>query len=162
VRRTFLIPVIALLLGPAQAQTASLGASDDEVLLRVSATGVQVYECRSAMGASPTWAFNEPRADLFSAGRPVGRHFAGPTWEHTDGSRIVGKVVANAPAARPEDIPWLRLIATSQAGEGAFSRVTVVQRIDTKGGVLAGACPSLGAVSEVPYTADYVMIRAAP
>lgn len=161
-QRASLIAVIALLLGSAQAQTAAtIDAPGDEVLLRMSATGLQVYECRAAAGVAPAWAFKQPRADLFSAGQPAGRHFAGPTWEHADGSRITGRVVAAVSAPRPEDIPWLRLTALSHAGEGTLSRITVVQRVNTKGGVLADACPSVGAVSEVPYTADYEMIRAA-
>lgn len=162
-QRILSIAFIALTLGSAHAQTAaSLNAPGDAVLMRLSATGVQVYECRATAGAAPAWVFKEPRADLFLAGQPVGRHFAGPSWEHKDGSRITGKVVTSLPAPGPSDIPWLRLAVASHAGTGAFSNATFVQRLDTKGGVLAGLCPNPGAMSEVPYTADYVILHGAP
>jgi hypothetical protein len=163
VRRILSAAVIALASSAAQAQTAaSLNAPRDEVLLRLSATGVQIYECRTAAGAEAAWVFKEPRAQLFVGGKPIGRHFAGPSWEHLDGSRITGKVVSSVAAPQPGDIPWLRLAVASHAGEGAFSTATAVQRLNTKGGVLAGACSQPGAVSEVPYTADYVILREAP
>lgn len=154
--------LVVACVGSARAQdAASLDRPGDEQLMKLSATGVQVYECRAVAGGAPAWAFREPRADLFLDGQAVGTHFAGPSWQHRDGSRIIGKVAASRPASRPEDIPWLRLAVTS-TGEGALAGVQVVQRINTRGGALAGSCPQTGAVSEVPYTADYVMLRGTP
>ena len=153
--------IAAAMLGlalPALAQVrAALTAPGDNVLATLSATGVQVYECRAG-GGGLAWAFKEPRAELFRDGRRIGRHFAGPSWEHEDGSRIVAKGVARADAPGPGDIPWLRLEVTEHHGAGAFANVRFVQRINTRGGVAAGACPEAGRVLEVPYTADYVLI----
>ena len=92
----------------------------------------------------------------------VGQHFAGPSWQRVDGSRITGKVATNVPALTPDDIPWLRLVIASRSGDGALGGVAAVQRINTRGGALIGACPEGGGLSEVPYTADYIMLRAAP
>ena len=61
------------------------------------ATGVQIYECNASKDV-PTrfeWVFKAPEADLFdSAGKKIGTHYAGPTWESTDGSKVVGEVKA--------------------------------------------------------------------
>jgi hypothetical protein len=71
--------------------------------LETHATGVQIYEC-SASKTDPTrfeWVFKAPEADLFdSEGKKVGKHYAGPTWESNDGSKMVGEVKARdkAPA----------------------------------------------------------------
>src|SRR5258708_38972018 len=61
------------------------------------ATGVQIYEC-SASKTDPTrfeWVFKAPEAELFdTAGKRIGKHYAGPTWESNDGSKAVGEVKA--------------------------------------------------------------------
>src|SRR5690349_11965533 len=58
------------------------------------ATGVQIYECSATK--DPTrfeWVFKAPEAELFdSAGRKIGKHYAGPTWEAEDGSKVVAEV----------------------------------------------------------------------
>jgi hypothetical protein len=154
-------PLGAAMLGvvlPAAAQIPpSLTALGDAIVATLSATGVQVYECRvGEVGLA--WALKEPRAELFRDGRRIGRHFAGPSWEHQDGGWIVGKAVARADAPGPGDIPWLRLEVSERHGAGAFARVRFIQRINTRGGGAAGACPEAGLLLEVPYTADYVLI----
>ncbi len=161
------VPAFLLLATAAGAQVPpaaipdALAASGDRPLMTLSATGVQIYECRApAAGGPPEWAFREPRAELFLAGRRVGRRYAGPTWEHEDGSAVVGRVTARVEAADPgRDIPWLRLEVASRRGAGALSDVGAVQRIGTSGGALAGACPEAGRVQDVPYASDYVMLR---
>ena len=40
-----------------------------------------------------------------------------------------------------------------------FGGVTTVQRINTRGGKLAGACDAAGTFRSVPYSADYVFLR---
>jgi len=41
---------------------------------------------------------SRPRAELVEAqGRPFVKHYAGPTWEAPDGSKIVGKIIASEP-----------------------------------------------------------------
>jgi hypothetical protein len=146
---------------PASARApASLSASGDAVLFTLGATGVQVYECRPAASGMLAWAFKEPRATLLRNGQPAGTHGAGPFWTFADGSRVVGRVTARSEAPNATDIPWLRLEILERSGTGLLSPVTHVQRINTRGGMLAGPCIAAGAVAEVPYVADYVMIRA--
>jgi hypothetical protein len=47
----------------------------------------------------------------------------------------------------------------SRRGTGILSDVTTVQRINTQGGKLAGACDTAGAFRSAPYSADYVFLR---
>jgi hypothetical protein len=92
-------------------------------------------------------------------GRTVGRHYAGPTWEHADGSSVTAKVVGTAPGATAADIPWLKLEVAERRGSGALAGADVVQRINAAGGVLHGACERAGSLRSVPYAADYVFRR---
>ena len=131
------------------------------LLLQAEARGVQVYVCQ-AKSDSPgafEWAFRAPEAELLnSRGEHIGRHFAGPTWEGNDGSQVVGEVRANASSPNPDAIPWLLLQARSNQGAGAFSTVTYIQRLDTRGGrAPADGCGDAQAGQElrVDYTATY-------
>ncbi len=126
------------------------------------AEGAQIYECKAGSDGKLGWAFREPIATLLLDGKTVGRHYAGPNWENTDGSAVVGKVVANAPGATANDIAWLKLDVVGRRGSGKLSDVTTVQRINTKGGAAKGACDHVGAFLSVPYSADYVFLKAAP
>jgi hypothetical protein len=128
-------------------------------VLSVHAEGAQVYECKAGADGKLAWAFREPIATLLADGKTVGRHYAGPSWEHNDGSAVVGKVIGNAPGTGPNDIPWLKLEVATRRGSGVLTPVTTVQRINTKGGKLTGACDTAGAFSSVPYAADYVFLR---
>lgn len=47
----------------------------------------------------------------------------------------------------------------AHSGEGSFSCAVAVERVNTQGGLLSGACTQAGALSEVPYSADDVMVR---
>ena len=78
-----------------------------------------------------TWTFREPIASLMLDGRTVGRHYAGPTWEHVDGSSVQAKVVGNAPGATANDIPWLKLEVVERRGTGALAGADIIQRINT-------------------------------
>ena len=136
----------------------AIAAPGETVLLKLHAEGAQVYECKSNDGAL-AWALREPIATLFLDGKTVGRHYAGPNWEYSDGSAVVGQVVGTAPGQVAMDIPWLKLGVTSRRGNGALSPATTVQRINTMGGKLNGACYKAGAYESVPYSADYVFLR---
>ena len=132
-------------------------------LLDLNADGVQIYRCGPpedrADAASSVWNFESPRAALTdSQGQPVGRHYAGPTWEAADGSKITGKAVARVDATAPGAIPWL-LLKTESVGEvGRFDHVRAVQRVSTQGGIApAGPCKQVGELLEVPYRAVYVL-----
>ena len=96
---------------------------------------------------------------LFLDGKTVGRHYAGPNWEHIDGSAVVAKAAGNAPGATPKDIPWLKLAVTQHRGKGVLSGVTTIQRINTAGGVMAGGCDKAGAFHSAAYATDYVFLR---
>jgi hypothetical protein len=141
------------------------GANESLVMI-VAAKGVQIYECRARPGqvGAYEWTFVAPEADLFDArGNRIGRHYAGPHWESTDGSRILGTVKERADAPVADAIPWLLLAAKSVGSEGSFSKVTSVQRVNTVGGVEPKAGCSQAAVgtpARTNYTADYYFFTA--
>jgi Protein of unknown function (DUF3455) len=146
----------------ARAQTPlpdAIAAPGETAVLTVHAEGAQIYDCKAGAEGKLAWAFREPIATLLADGKTIGRHYAGPNWEHADGSAVVGKAAGNAPGATANDIPWLKLDVTSRRGSGVLSGVTTVQRINTQGGKLAGACDKAGATQSAPYAADYVFLR---
>jgi hypothetical protein len=139
----------------------NLRAPANESLVRTLwADGVQVYECRKAPDAAfPEWALVAPEAKLAdAAGTFMGRHYAGPTWEASDGSKVVGVVKAKVDAPDPHAIPWLLLETHSTGKPGVFSKVTSIQRVATSGGVApATGCgtATIGKQERVPYQAQY-------
>ena len=154
--------LLAAMAGPAIAADPlpeAIAAPGETVVLSVHAEGAQVYECKAAADGKLAWAFREPIATLLSEGKTVGRHYAGPNWELADGSAVVGKAIGNAPGASPADIPWLKLEVASRRGSGTLTPVTTVQRINTHGGKLDGACDKAGDFRSVPYSADYVFLK---
>ncbi len=134
----------------------------ETAMLRVKATGVQIYECKAgAQDASKLeWVLRAPEAQLTTepGSQSFGKHYAGPTWEATDGSKVVGEVRARADSPDPAAIPWLLLTARPTGGAGTLARVRSVQRIATAGGKAPPACSSdqLGQTLRVPYSAIYV------
>jgi len=147
---------------PCAAQTAipdAVAAKGETVVLTVHAEGAQVYDCKAGDGGKLAWAFREPVATLIENGKTVGRHYAGPTWELADGSRVMGKPAARAAGATPKDIPWLKLDAVNAQGAGTLTGVTAIQRINTQGGQFEGACDKGGATFAAPYAADYVFLK---
>ena len=128
-----------------------------EPYLLAHAAGVQIYACSSTPDG-PRWKFVEPRAVLYGdRGELLGTHFAGPTWEATDGSQVKGARVDGV-TVDPKAIPWLLLKATSTT-PGRFGATTYIQRLATRGGLEpAAATCHAGTVGQerwVPYTADY-------
>jgi len=140
----------------------ALAAPGESAVVTLHAEGAQVYECKAGNDGKLAWAFREPIATLLLDGKTVGRHYAGPNWEHVDGSAVVGKVVANAPGKTASDIPWLKLEVTAHRGSGTLSGVTTVQRINTVGGVHTGSCDKASAFHSAPYATDYVFLRKGP
>ncbi len=139
----------------------AIAAPGETVVLSAHAEGAQVYECKAGGDGKLAWTFREPIASLLVDGKTVGRHYAGPTWENVDGSAVVVKVTGNAPGATADDIAWLKLQVTASHGKGVLTGVTTVQRINTKGGKLVGACDKAGSFKSAPYSADYVFLRKA-
>ena len=131
--------------------------------MTMSTTGVGelTYECREKkdMAGAYEWAFVGPVATLFAPGKkPVGKYYAGPTWESNDGSKVTGKQVAVAPGSAG-NIPLQLVKAEPAMGAGAMQGVTYIQRLNTKGGVApAMACDAAGKGRRqvVAYEADYV------
>ncbi|MCP3465207.1 MULTISPECIES: DUF3455 domain-containing protein [unclassified Bradyrhizobium] len=142
-----------------QALPEAIAAPGESIVLSVHAEGAQVYECKAGTDGKLGWAFREPIATLLSEGKTIGRHYAGPNWEHADGSAVVGKAIGNAPGATAGDIPWLKLEVASRRGSGVLAPVTTVQRINTHGGKLEGPCEKAGEFKSAPYSADYVFLR---
>jgi hypothetical protein len=133
--------------------------ANEQLLLQVHAKGDQIYTCKSD-AAQFTWTLKAPDAQLFDKdGKPFGKHFAGPSWEANDGSRVTGKAVANAPSPDADSIPWLLVNVISHDGSGVLSRATTIQRLTTKGGKApATGCDAshVGQELRVPYSADYL------
>ena len=132
--------------------------------LHTIGVGEITYECRAKAGTTAVfeWAFVAPVATLMDMSKKeVGKYYAGPTWEASDGSKVTGKQVAVSPAA-PGNIPLQLVKAEPATGNGAMSNITYIQRLNTKGGVApADACSagSVGAKRQVAYQADYVFYR---
>src|SRR5262245_21273887 len=145
---------------PSVAQKLKLGAEESLAMI-VPAKGVQIYECRASQvqGVGYEWAFVAPEADLFdTSGMKIGRHYAGPSWEAIDGSKIVGSVQQSAAAPDDGAIAWLLLGAKSVGPAGTFSKVSSVRRVHTAGGVApidGCSATAAGMRARVPYTADY-------
>ena len=135
--------------------------TNESLAMIAHAKGVQIYECRASkdQAGSYEWAFVAPEADLFDAGgNRIGRHYAGPHWESTDGSKLLGALKERADAPAADAIPWLLLTVKSVGSEGSFSKVTSIQRVSTVGGVAPKAGCSqaaAGTSARIHYTADY-------
>lgn len=123
------------------------------------AEGLQVYQCSPAPDGTLTWQVREPIATLIAEGNTVGRHYVGPDWEHVDGSAVRARAVGSTPGKTLQDLPWLKLDVVSRRGKGVLSSVTIVQRVNTQGGLVQGGCDEPGSVRTVPYSADYVFLR---
>ena len=125
----------------------------EKLARQARAEGDQIYTCDGS-----TWVLTGPDAKLFDeTGKEIGSHFAGPTWEWSDGSRVVGRSVASA-MPDPDSIPWLLLVATDHQGNGVLQQVSSIQRLSTKGGkASATGCDAShkGEKMRTHYTALY-------
>ncbi|MCC3419671.1 MAG: DUF3455 domain-containing protein [Microcoleus sp. PH2017_07_MST_O_A] len=137
------------------------------LISEVSAKGVQIYVCQPKTGDRTQfeWTLKAPEADLFNpSGALVGKHYGGPTWEYTkDKSKVVGEVKERVDSPDRTTIPWVLLSAKSNEGNGLFSKVTYIQRVNTKGGKApATGCDSSkqNSTTRVDYTADYYFFAA--
>ena len=118
------------------------------------ATGVQIYSC-TASG----WTLSAPRAELVDdKGKFLMSHAGGPTWTARDGSKVTGARV-NGVTVDPTAIPWLLLSASGTPGADGdrIAGTKFIQRVNTVGGLAPApsTCTTVGAVKEIPYTADY-------
>jgi Protein of unknown function (DUF3455) len=155
-----IIAAAALMATEAAAQMpAPIAAPGETGIVTLHAEGAQIYDCKAGTDGKLAWAFREPIATLLLDGKTVGRHYAGPNWDHVDGSGVTAKAVGNAPGKTASDIPWLKLEVTARRGSGVLAGATTVQRINTVGGVMSGACDKAGAFHSAPYSTDYVFLR---
>jgi hypothetical protein len=104
------------------------GAGESMTLI-VPAKGVQIYECRANQAGAYEWTFVAPDAQLFdTTGKPIGRHYAGPSWESGDGSKIVGAVQADQGVEFLVVTRWTSLPAIREfAGKDAEAAVVAPQ-----------------------------------
>jgi hypothetical protein len=140
----------------------------EQLVLVARASGAQIYVCQRAAlpQDTPRWTLKAPDAQLHDrSGAVIGHHYAGPTWAHTDGSKVSGHVVAQIDSPDTGSIPWLLITATDHAGAGVFAAVSSIQRIHTKGGPPPPAtecnASTLNAEKRSSYTADYYFYAAA-
>lgn len=145
--------------GDAAPVPASLQPPAGSVLkLKLAAKGAQIYQCQKT-DQGTQWKLQGPDAQLYdSRGKQQAKHYAGPTWEAADGSKVTGSVVAHDEGPDREAVPWLLLTATNNSGSGLFGNVRAIQRLHTVGGKApAAACGAGNAnqVERVVYSADY-------
>ena len=170
-RRAAICAAVALASAAGAAQAAEPGIPTEiqiepghKLYLEAHAVGVQIYTCNGT-----AWTLAGPRANLYDRrGRILGTHFAGPTWQAKDGSKVVAARV-NGINVDPTAIDWL-LLSKVSAEPGPRERddllgdTTFIQRINTVGGLAPAAsqcsASSTGARVEIPYTADYVFFKA--
>ncbi len=128
-------------------------------VLTVHAKGDQIYQCSLNKGEY-SWETQAPDAKLFDdQGKIVGTHTAGPLWEYKEGSQVVGRVVKKIDMAPGSAISWLLVEVVSHKGNGLFSNVNFINRINTHGGLPPSSkCDAnhLGSEKRVSYTADYI------
>ena len=139
----------------------------DASVMNGPCVGVEViasFFAATAGGMYDSLAFTNETIDgaktyLEWEGKAFGKHFAGPSWEANDGSRVTGKAVANVPSPDADSIPWLLVNILTHDGSGVLSRATSIQRVNTKGGKAPGSgCDAshTGQELRVPYEADYL------
>jgi hypothetical protein len=138
---------------------ASLDAGEtNKVAMVAFAIGVQIYQWNGS-----AWVFVAPEAVLYANedyDGVVAIHYAGPTWESNSGSKVVGVRAAGC-TPDPNSIPWLKLNAVTAEGPGIFHRVTLIQRVNTVGGITPTTPGTVvGQQARVPYKAEYVFYRA--
>jgi hypothetical protein len=126
------------------------------------AVGVQIYTCNPT-STGYSWALVAPRATLYDDnGKPIATHSGGPTWQATDGSKVIGQRAADPVTVDTNAIPWLLLSAasTSAGPDGTrLLKTAYIQRTATTGGLTPPATDcnteTAGTQNETPYTADY-------
>jgi Protein of unknown function (DUF3455) len=154
-RRTLALVLVLAPVGYAQNPTAP--PPTQHAVLTVTGKGAQIYACQQVSG-TPQWVFQAPEAMLFDAeGNMVGTHSAGST--------VKAQVLATSPSPEPKAIPWLLLKATIAEGTGVMSKVELIRRSDTHGGVApATGCDAqhLSEHSRVPYMATYTFYSQKP
>lgn len=152
---------------PAAPETPSLGLfsrikTPDTVVpvMRLQGRGVQVFRCEPR-DKGFAWVFRLPEADLVDgAGRALVKHGANFSFEHADGSRLLGTVVNFDEAPAANNLRWL-LFSTRSFGEGALNGITFVQRVNTVGGMPPARCDARqqSQLLRVDFSAEFVFYK---
>lgn len=128
-------------------------------VLTVHAKGDQIYQCSLSKGEY-VWEIQAPDAKLFDAqGEIVGNHRAGPLWEYKEGSQVVGRVLKKLDKTPDSSISWLLVEVVSHKGNGLFSNVSFINRINTEGGLpplVVCNANHVGGEKRIAYKADYI------
>lgn len=133
-----------------------------KLAFHVYARGVQVYKWNLV---TQKWDLLAPVASLYAEENyfgEVGTHYVGPTWESKSGSKVEARRVQGTGCTPdPTAIAWLLLSKHRTEGNGIFSKVTFIQRVNTTGGLVPLEAGLLdGETKEIPYTAEYYFYRA--
>lgn len=166
---TISVLLAALSVGCASINTAPLVSAPEKLkapaeqsfAFDLSATGVQIYNCKPSKADANKfeWTFVAPEAELFNRdASKAGKHYAGPSWEALDGSKVIAEVTGRADSPVANAIPWLLLTSKANSGTGVFSNVKSIQRVATvEGKAPATGCDASAAGKElrVPYQARY-------
>lgn len=129
-------------------------------VLRLHGEGAQIFRCEM-QGGTLRWVYRLPEAELRDAGGQLAvRHGVNLSFEHVDGSRLLGEITDHVPSPTDNSLPWL-LMTTRSYGKGVLADVHYVERIDTAGGMPASACDAaqLNQVLRVPFAANFVFLR---
>jgi hypothetical protein len=138
----------------------------NKLAFTLKGSGLLNYECRAKAEApgGAEWALVAPEAVLKnSSDAIVGKYYAGPTWEHGDGSKVTGKQLAVSPAPVSGNIPWQLVQAAPATGAGLLVGVTYIQRVNTVAGVAPSEPCTTAVVAtkrQVRYSADYLFFKA--
>jgi len=134
--------------------------SEVEPVFALAATGVQIFRCEPDKDGYH-WVFRLPEAELRDGrGQVVAHHGANYSFEHVDGSRLIGTIVGYDSAPGGDAVHWL-LLRTQSYGAGEFEKVTYVQRVDTSGGIPPEQCSAdqVNEILRVPFSAKFVFYR---
>ncbi|WP_179221709.1 DUF3455 domain-containing protein [Inquilinus limosus] len=164
--------LLAALPAAAAPAPALQSPADARLLFIAKASGVQIYRSADTGGALH-WELEAPLARLTGPrlsgqdGRVTIYHYAGPSWEAADGSKVArdpAVPMVSAPSADPADIPALLITVAADPASGVLAGVSYVERLAAHGGA-APATPPVrpGTRIGVPYTATYAFFaREAP
>ncbi len=126
--------------------------ADMQLVLSTHAEGAQVYVC----SPEAAWTLKAPDAVLFDAqGNQIGKHYAGPSWELSDGSLITGEPVAKDSGPDAGAVAWLLVKIKTNSGKGLLAKAGMAQRIETKGGLAPKEACKPGDETRSAYSATY-------
>jgi Protein of unknown function (DUF3455) len=160
-------PTAATIPPPTDAPSKLAVPAGLELVLSARGVGSQIYTCEAGAEGAFSWTFKAPEAELRDKdGKPIGQHFAGPTWKLNDGSEVTARANARVDSLEANSIPWLVGNAISHGdGKGLLTKVTTIQRLHTHGGKPpAAGCDEAHKDAETKsgYTADYYFYAPKP